>query len=209
MCSQKTSPELSWGTITLCCLKTNFNVNFRLCLYFTTNLLLQILSSRLVCTSHNCHACYIAAFPILADFVSLMLLCEVHIYFWIRTFLLVSSPSFCCRCCSCRWSDAMSINRGHQLAYCSSSRWYMHIESCDEMILTGQNRLSRRITCSSATLSTNLHMDWPGLDPEHPRWEAFNCSHKPLYGPVILLLPLFCVQISILLNILFSNVLDL
>jgi hypothetical protein len=140
-------------------------------------------TSRLVCTSHNCHACYIVAFPILADFVSLMLLCEVHIYFWIRTFLLVSSPSFCCRCCSCRWSDAMSLNRGNQLAYCSSSRWYMHIESCDGMILTGQNRLSRRITCSSATLSNNLHMDWPGLDHEHPRWEAFNCSHKPLHGP--------------------------
>jgi hypothetical protein len=46
----------------------------------------------------------------------------------------------------------MSLNCDHQLAYCSFPRLYMSIESCDGIILTRENRRTRRRTCPSATL---------------------------------------------------------
>jgi hypothetical protein len=54
-------------------------------------------------------------------------------------------------CCSCRWSETSSLNYG-QRAYCSHPRCYISIESHGGMILTGENRRTRRKTCHSATL---------------------------------------------------------
>jgi hypothetical protein len=61
----------------------------------------------------------------------------------------------------------------HQLAYCSSSRWYTSMESHGGMIRTGKNRRTRRDTCPCATLST-VNRPWtdlianPGLRHEKP-----------------------------------------
>jgi hypothetical protein len=43
-----------------------------------------------------------------------------------------------CCCLSCRWGEAMSLNCGHQRAYCLSPWWYMNMENNGEMILTGE-----------------------------------------------------------------------
>jgi hypothetical protein len=40
---------------------------------------------------------------------------------------------------SCRWDETMSLNRGHQRAYCSSPRWYMSIEKHGEMMMPAGN----------------------------------------------------------------------
>jgi hypothetical protein len=48
----------------------------------------------------------------------------------------------------------MSLNCGHQWAYCSSPRRYMRIGSHSGTILTEENRLTRRKTYSNATLYT-------------------------------------------------------
>jgi hypothetical protein len=64
---------------------------------------------------------------------------------WNRTCFLTSR--------SCRWGDTMSLNWGYQRDYCSSSRWYVSMESQGEMILTGGNQWTRRKTCQNATLS--------------------------------------------------------
>jgi hypothetical protein len=70
----------------------------------------------------------------------------------------------CCSC-PCRWSETMSLNCGHQLAYCSSPSWYMSIESHGGMILTGENQRTWRKTCPSATLAfTNPTWTDPGTD---------------------------------------------
>jgi hypothetical protein len=69
-------------------------------------------------------------------------------------------------CCSCRWGETISLNCGHQRAYCSSSRWYMSMESHDGMTLTGENRRSLRKADPSAALSTtNLTWTDPGANP--------------------------------------------
>jgi hypothetical protein len=44
---------------------------------------------------------------------------------------------------SCRWGETISLNCGHQLAYCSSPRWYRSMERDDGMILTGKNWRTR------------------------------------------------------------------
>jgi hypothetical protein len=59
----------------------------------------------------------------------------------------------------------VSLNCGHQRAYCPSSRWYRSMESHDEMRLTGKSRRTRRKTCPSATLSTtNSAWNDPGAN---------------------------------------------
>jgi hypothetical protein len=40
---------------------------------------------------------------------------------------------------SCRWGETTSLNCGHQLACCSSVRWYMSMENHGGMILMGEN----------------------------------------------------------------------
>jgi hypothetical protein len=70
----------------------------------------------------------------------------------------------CCCCCSCRLGETMSLNCGHQLAYCLSPRYYVGIHG--GMILRGKNRRTRTKTCPSATLSTT-YPTWtdPGTKP--------------------------------------------
>jgi hypothetical protein len=61
-------------------------------------------------------------------------------------------------CCFCSrlLSEYMSLNCGHQRAYCSSPRWYMCMESHGGMILAGGNRRSRRKTCPSAIMPVSI-----------------------------------------------------
>jgi hypothetical protein len=60
----------------------------------------------------------------------------------------------------------MSLKCGHHQACCSSSRWYMRVESHDGMILTGENWRTWRKTCPSATLfTTNPIWPDPGKNP--------------------------------------------
>jgi hypothetical protein len=67
--------------------------------------------------------------------------------------LLDTEPHVCC--CSCR-GETVSLNCGHQLAYCPFPRWYMCMESHDGMILTGENWKTWIKTCPSITLSTKI-----------------------------------------------------
>jgi hypothetical protein len=50
----------------------------------------------------------------------------------------------CTFCWSCRWGEIMSLICGHKRIYCSAPRWYMSPESHGGMILTGENRRTRR-----------------------------------------------------------------
>jgi hypothetical protein len=77
----------------------------------------------------------------------------------------VSVRSALCCSCSYRWCETLSLNCGHQRAYCSSSRWYMSTESHGGIVLTGENRRTRRRICPSAHLSITSHMDRPGREP--------------------------------------------
>jgi hypothetical protein len=43
-----------------------------------------------------------------------------------------------CYCCSCRCGETMTLNCGHQQAYCWSPRWYLIMESHGVILLTGQ-----------------------------------------------------------------------
>jgi hypothetical protein len=43
-----------------------------------------------------------------------------------------------CGCYQYEMSETMSLNCGHQRAYCSSPRWYVNMESNGGMILTGK-----------------------------------------------------------------------
>jgi hypothetical protein len=87
--------------------------------------------------------------------------CSINIRVF-RPKILVEEKETCC--CSCLWGETMSLNCGHQHAYCSSSRWCMSTENHGWMILTGENQRTRRKTCPSATLSTT-NPTWtdPGL----------------------------------------------
>jgi hypothetical protein len=75
--------------------------------------------------------------------------------------------------CCCRQGRTMSLNCGHHWAYCSSSIWYMNVESHGGMTLTGKYRRTLRNACPSATLSTT-NSAWneagaiPGLRGERP-----------------------------------------
>jgi hypothetical protein len=64
--------------------------------------------------------------------------------------------STCCLsyCCSCQWTQNMSLNCVHRRSYLLTSRWYMCIESHCWMISTRKNKTTRRKTCPSSTLST-------------------------------------------------------
>jgi hypothetical protein len=73
----------------------------------------------------------------------------------------------------CLWGENMSLNCDHQRACCSSPKWFMIIESHCGMIMTGENRRTRRKTCTSATLSTtNLTWTEPVANP-------FLCGERP------------------------------
>jgi hypothetical protein len=54
------------------------------------------------------------------------------------------------------------VNFSHQQACCSYSRWYMGMYNHGGMILTGENRRTRRQTCPNATLST-INPTWTDL----------------------------------------------
>jgi hypothetical protein len=58
--------------------------------------------------------------------------------YWGPHFTLCSLPvsGMTCCCLSCRWGEVMSLNCGHQRAYCLSPWWYMNMENNGEMILT-------------------------------------------------------------------------
>jgi hypothetical protein len=87
-------------------------------------------------------------------------------------------------CCSCRWGETMSLNCGHQRAYCSSQRWYIHMEP-DRMTVNSESRRTRRKTCPSATLST-ADLTWsnpvanPGFRGNRPATNHLN--HRPHVG---------------------------
>jgi hypothetical protein len=90
-----------------------------------------------------------------------------------------SHTKSCKSCCSCRWGETMSLNCGHQQTYCSSPR-YMSLESHGGMILTEENRKTRRRTCLSATLSTtNPTRTNPGLGGKRPATN--HLSHGTTY----------------------------
>jgi hypothetical protein len=55
---------------------------------------------------------------------------------------------------SCRRSETVSLNCGHQRTHFLSRRWYMSMEIHGVMILTGENRRTRIKTYPSSTLST-------------------------------------------------------
>jgi len=80
----------------------------------------------------------------------------------------------------------MSLNSGHQRAYCSSPRWYMSMESHGGIILTGENRRTRRKTCPSATLSTT-NPTWTdtgtnsGLSCERPATNRLSHNTAPTF----------------------------
>jgi hypothetical protein len=58
------------------------------------------------------------------------------------------------------------ISTPHLAHYCSFPRLYMSIESHSEIILTGENQVTWRKTCPSATLSTtNPTWTEPGSNP--------------------------------------------
>jgi hypothetical protein len=71
-----------------------------------------------------------------------------------------------CSCSySCRWAEITSLNCGQQWAYCLSPGWYEYGEPRWNDIDRG-NRITRRKTCPSATLSTtNSAWTDPGTNP--------------------------------------------
>jgi hypothetical protein len=72
---------------------------------------------------------------------------------------------WCCFC-SCQWVENLSLDCGHQRSYCSFPR---SVQSHGGVLLTGENRRTRRETCLSATLST-ADATWtgPGTNPSLP-----------------------------------------
>jgi hypothetical protein len=65
-----------------------------------------------------------------------------------------------------RWGETMSLNGGHQRAYCSSARLCTSMEHHGGMILTKENRRTRRRTCPSATFTaTNPALTEPDANP--------------------------------------------
>jgi hypothetical protein len=112
----------------------------------------------------------------------IFLYCEKWIM-WFQSYIILTST----QSCSCRWVETMSLNCGQQWAYSLSPRWYMSMESHGGMILTGENRRTRRKTCPSATFSTT-NPTWtsqganPGLCGE---MLATNClSHDTAYSNI-------------------------
>jgi hypothetical protein len=93
-------------------------------------------------------------------------------------------------CCSRRWGETISLNCGHQQAYCSSSRWYMSVENHGGMILTGENWWARRKTCPHF-VHHKFHMDWAGREFEPSRCEAtanrlsFGTAYSSLNSEII------------------------
>jgi hypothetical protein len=81
----------------------------------------------------------------------------------------------------------LSLNSGHQRAYCSSPRWYMSMESYGGMISTGENQRTLRKTCPSATLPTK-NPTWtdPVAKPGFRGLEAF-CRMKCFVHILILI----------------------
>jgi hypothetical protein len=68
--------------------------------------------------------------------------------------------------CRFRWGETTSVNCYHQQTYCSSPRWFMSMENDGGMILTRENRRTRRKTRPNSTLSTtNLTWIDPGANP--------------------------------------------
>jgi hypothetical protein len=65
--------------------------------------------------------------------------------------LLYSLWFGCCWYCSCRCGETMSLNCGHQRAYCSYPRWYMSTESNGGMIFTGETKELGEKICPNAT----------------------------------------------------------
>jgi hypothetical protein len=95
----------------------------------------------------------------------------------------------------------MSLNCGHQHAYCSSSIWYLSMEKHGGMILTGEEREIREKTCPRATLST-INPTWtePGtnssLRGERPATSRLGHSTAYNYGrylPSDVMVGLLCV----------------
>jgi hypothetical protein len=99
-----------------------------------------------------------------------------------KTFQMATNITCCC-CCSCRWVKSVSLNCGHQQAYCSCPRWHMSMERHGGMIRTEEIRRNRRTACPSATLSTT-NPTWTdpcansGLCSERP---ATNCLNHASY----------------------------
>jgi hypothetical protein len=60
----------------------------------------------------------------------------------------------CLSCCSCQWGETMSLNCGHQLAYCSFLWWYVGVMSWWNDFHRRKNEKCWEKTCPSATLST-------------------------------------------------------
>jgi hypothetical protein len=96
-----------------------------------------------------------------------------------------------CSCLTCREAGTMSLNCGHQRAYCSTPRSYMSMESHGGMILTGKTRRTLRKTCASATLSTtNPTRTDPGAKPRLRGERPATQPPEPWHGLQTCLLPL-------------------
>jgi hypothetical protein len=86
---------------------------------------------------------------------------------------------------SCWWGKTMSLNCGHQRAYCSSPRLYMSMEATVEWYWQGKPKNSE-INLSQYTLFT-IHPTWtdpranPGLRRERPA--ANRLSHGIMARP--------------------------
>jgi hypothetical protein len=77
-----------------------------------------------------------------------------------------STPS----CCSCRWRETMSLNFGHQRAFCSTRRWYMGVEGHCGIILTGEVDELWGNLSQCHFVYHKSHMDCHGSEPYPLRW---------------------------------------
>jgi hypothetical protein len=72
----------------------------------------------------------------------------------------------------------VSLNCGHQRAYCSSPRWYMGIESHGGMILTGENRRIEGKPVPMPFCPSQISHALPGLEP----WPPTLCSYDVIFN---------------------------
>jgi hypothetical protein len=61
-----------------------------------------------------------------------------------------------------RWGETMSLNCGHQRAYCLSPWWCMSMESRCNDTVRGKSENSEKKTCSRLRCYSVHHMEWSG-----------------------------------------------
>jgi hypothetical protein len=76
------------------------------------------------------------------------------------------------RSCSCRWGDMMSLNYGHQRAYCSSCRQYDYEEPRWNYTDRAGPKNSEKSLSQCHFVHQKSHMDWLCHEPRLPWGEA-------------------------------------